>query len=123
MGIPEGYVFIPKAEGVAAGLLNAADRIKADRKMGVRTTHGGYYAYEDIAREYGAGFPAAEEAPEAEGDQPEVEEEEAVAVPDESWKVSEIDDYAKQSGIDLSGAKNKAEKLALINKTADTAEE
>lgn len=54
--IPQGYVFVAKADGVAAGLLNAADRIGADRKNGVRTVTGGYHVLEEIAQEYGATF-------------------------------------------------------------------
>ena len=45
------------------------------------------------------------------------------SAPDDSWKVAEIDAYAEREGIDLTGAKNKKDKLALINQTANKAEE
>lgn len=126
MGIPQGYVFVAKGEGVAAGLLNAADKIKADRKMGVRTTMGGYYALEEIAAEYSKQFGPAEvvlldgsAAPAGDDGIPVLTE----SAPDDSWKVAEIDAYAEREGIDLTGAKNKKDKLALINQTANKAEE
>jgi hypothetical protein len=65
--VPEGFVFVKRAPGVALALLEAADKIKADRQAGIRTVSGGYHVAEDIAAEYEttrveSGEDAADEA-------------------------------------------------------------
>lgn len=52
--IPEGYVFVPRRQGVnvALLLLNAAEKIGADRVLSVRTTTNGYNVHADVAAAY-----------------------------------------------------------------------
>ncbi len=59
--IPEGHQFVPRAPGVALELLEAADRIKADRKTEVRTVSGGYHVSDRVAAEYQKNQPEVEE--------------------------------------------------------------
>lgn len=61
VNIPEGSVFVSKGEGVAAGLLKAADELEADRKWDVRTVTGGYLVREDVAERYQSTLPAPED--------------------------------------------------------------
>lgn len=66
--IPEGSVFVPgRSVETATALLEAADKIKADRKLDVRTVTGGYHVTLAVAEEYQKAFPDAE-LQEAEGD-------------------------------------------------------
>ena len=58
--IPEGSVFVPgRSVETATALLKAADKIKADRKLDVRTTTGGYHVTQAVAEEYQKAFPDA----------------------------------------------------------------
>ncbi len=68
--IPEGSVFIARGDGVAAALLDAADRIGADRKWDIRTTQGGYHVKQEVADEYLAGLPEAPEPEDVPDDDP-----------------------------------------------------
>jgi hypothetical protein len=75
--IPEGYVFVSKSPGVAAALLEAADRIGADRKWGVRTVAGGYHVLREIAAEYGVDLEVDEDVDEDEDQSTDGESDEA----------------------------------------------
>ena len=71
--IPEGSVFVPgRSVETATALLEAADKIKADRKLDVRTVTGGYHVTLAVAEEYQKAFPDAEvqEADEIVADDP-----------------------------------------------------
>lgn len=121
--IPEGYVFVPKAPGVAAELLEIADAVGADRKLGVRTTVGGYHVVAEVASVYlddnpevvptvrlepagadyvavdvvvGAdGIPVLGSAEESAAEEPNGSEVAAeLEVPDDSWTVPQIDRWA-----------------------------
>lgn len=79
--IPEGSVFVPRRSGenVAAELLEAAERIGADRVESVRTTTNGYHVWEDVADEWQSGRPVDE----TEGDETEEDDAAAKAAADE----------------------------------------
>jgi hypothetical protein len=125
--IPEGHVFFPKLPGVAAGLLAAADAIGADRKADVRTITGGYHVTEAVAEQYRSTLPPEPEDPQGEptgdpgeptgdpGDDGKAEELGPLPVTAESSN-AEIDDYAgkQEPPVDLSSAKNRVEKIALL---------
>lgn len=135
--IPDGFVFFRKAPGVARGLLEAADRLEADRKMGVRTVSGGYHATVEIAEEYQKTLP---EATGLEGDatelvaEPVVESSDEAESPDgtpvevltepgldESWTVAQIEEWAARQEPPIvfpSEATTKAKKIQFINKPA-----
>ena len=125
--IPEGFVLVPRAAGVAAALLEAADRLHVDRKTTVRTTASGYHARLDVAEEYRKALPEAvviassEELGDAEAEAPAVEAQapasEAVAIPVTADSThAEIDAYAAslEPAVDVSSGKNRAEKIALL---------
>lgn len=131
-------------ENVALALLEAAEEIGADRNLSVRTTTGGYHVYEEVAERYQANLPesdddettesedddesssesvedeerAAEEAKaKAAGDSEETKSEELEPLPvTAESSVAEIDDYASKQNppVDLSSAKNRTEKIALL---------
>ena len=63
------------------------------------SVNGNEYRLEDAVR---LGLVAPKHTPDVE------------SVPSESWKASEIDGWAEARGIDLAGAKTKAENLAVI---------
>lgn len=108
---PDGYVFVKRGPGVAAALLEAADKIKADRKEGVRTTsQGGYFVADDIAAEWQKAQPEADEV----DDEAEESNEAADDRPTDKWTVAEIEDWASKQDppVDL-GTGNKAEKLKV----------
>lgn len=56
---PKGFVFVPREEGVAFKLLEAAVEVGADRHTSVRTVFGGYHVLEEVAQKYQEQFPAA----------------------------------------------------------------
>lgn len=134
--IPDGFVFVKRADGVARKLLDAADAIEADRHLGVRTVTGGYHVTEAIAEEYQKGFPAAAEeddeteggtevqAEEVQAEEVEAEEVETedVETPDESWTVAQIDEWAgkQEPAIEFpADVTKKADKLAFLSKPAE----
>lgn len=114
--IPEGYVFVPRVPGLAVGLLDAAKRIKADRVMSVRTVTGGYHVLEEVAAAYQGELPAVEEEP-----QPEATTLVEESIPDETWKVADIEAWAaaQSPSIELPVGK-KADKLAAIHQSIAT---
>jgi len=136
--IPEGYVLIPgRSVETATALLDAADKIKADRKLDVRTTAGGYHVTEAVAEEYQKAFPDAriegydEIVSDGTSDEPvELEGEpveggsasadapvlaEALPVTADSTH-AEIDEYAASLDpkVEFPAGTNKAEKIALL---------
>lgn len=74
--IPEGFVLVsPRSRETATALLDAADKIKADRQADVRTVTNGYLVTEAVAEKYAKAFPDAEiqkadEAEDAEAEKP-----------------------------------------------------
>lgn len=50
--IPEGYVLVPRGAGVAAKLLEAADKVGVDQVTAVRSITGGYHVLEEVAETY-----------------------------------------------------------------------
>lgn len=69
--IPEGQVFVQRAPGVAAALLDAAEELGYVRSEAVRTVSGGYHVPEDVAAAYQATLPeeAESETPAATGEE------------------------------------------------------
>lgn len=66
--VPEGHVFVPRRrdENVALELLNAAEKVKADR-FDVKTVSGGYHVPQAVADEYAKAHPeVADDAEETE---------------------------------------------------------
>lgn len=122
--IPEGFVFVRRAPGVAAALLEAAEKVDGDRVLDVRTVTGGYHVRAEVAEQYQADFPEGdtiETTPGTEGDEPVVRE--AEPFPDESWKVPEIDAYAKEHGVEFpADATTKAQKVAHLVEVTPKAE-
>lgn len=129
--IPDGFVFVRRAPGVAVKLLEAADAIKADRVLGVRTVTGGYHVAQDIADEYQNGFDAVEDDEDTEpvgdvaadvpADVPADEAPEAER-PDESWTVAQIDEWAsaQDPAVEFpADVTKKADKLAFLNAPAE----
>lgn len=114
--IPEGYVFVRRAPGVAAQLLEAVEKVDGDRVLDVRTVTGGYHVRTEVAEQYQADFPEAdaiETIPGTEHEPP--YEAVAESFPDESWKVAEIDDYAKEHGVAFpADVTTKAQKVAHL---------
>ncbi|MGO1566460.1 MAG: hypothetical protein ACTHXC_00420 [Brachybacterium sp.] len=118
---PDGFVFVPRAAGVAAELLNAANKIKADRKLDVRSVTGGYHVRKNVAEEYQKAFPEAEIKADAEV---EVEEKPEGGLPvTADSSVKEIDEYAASltPPVDVSEAKNRAEKIEILKAANDPA--
>jgi hypothetical protein len=58
--IPEGFVFVPRTDGVARKLLDAAKEIGADGHLSVRTVGGGYHVAAEVAEAYQGSYPDAE---------------------------------------------------------------
>lgn len=113
--INEGYAFVgPRNSATARALLDSAAAIGEEAAV-VRTAIGGYYVPESVARHYEQtlGAPAEEVVEES----PETGE----AVPDDSWKVAEIREWAKAHEVDLGDATKKADMLAAV-RTADKEE-
>lgn len=121
--IPEGFVFIPKAPGVAAELLDIADEVRADRKLGVRTASGGYNVADVIASEYLARHADVVPTVQAIVVSPEEAEElsavQTALIPDMSWTVAEIEDWAAQQDppIVFPDRAKKPEKIAIIGES------
>jgi hypothetical protein len=61
--IPEGKVFVPRAPGVAAALLFAAEELGYERSEAVRTVTGGYHVDEAVAQKYQESVPEGQEIP------------------------------------------------------------
>lgn len=127
--IPEGHVFVRRAPGVAAALLDAAEKVGGDRVQDVRTVTGGYHVTEAVADQYQQDFPEAEAGevdaietiPGTEGDEPQVIEGEPL--PDESWKVAEIDAFAEKLGIAFpADVTTKAQKVEHLQSVIPAAE-
>lgn len=113
--IPEGFVLVPgRSVETATALLEAADKIKADRKLDVRTTTGGYHVTQAVAEEYQKAFPDAE-LEEGGADENGGEAPESLPVTVDSTR-EEIDAYGKSLDpkVDTSKAANKAEAIALL---------
>lgn len=62
--IPDGQVFVARAPGVAAALLDAAEELGYARHEAVRTVSGGYHVNEDIAAKYQESLPEVDESAE-----------------------------------------------------------
>jgi len=137
--IPDGFVFVRRAPGVARQLLDAAASIEADPVTGVRTVTGGYHVTQDIADEYQKGFDAVEDEDTepvgdvaadvptdvpAEGDEADeaTEDETEAERPDESWTVAQIDEWAgkQDPAVEFpADVTKKADKLAFISTPAE----
>lgn len=99
INVPEGQAFVAGRSGeTASALLKISEELTGSRK-GVRAVQGGYIVAAEIADTFMGVDPDAEEVSE---------------VPNEGWKVKEIDHWAAENGIDLAGATNKPDKLKLI---------
>lgn len=110
MAIEDGYAFVsPGSPEVARALLEAADKAGLDSWV-VRTTIGGFYVPEAVAKRYEKFLGAKEEDAPA----PEEVVDEAPAAPDESWKVADIRQWAEDNEVDLGGATKKADLLAAV---------
>jgi hypothetical protein len=148
--IPDGFVFVPKADGVAAALLDAADKIGADRKSGVRTVHGGYNVQLEIAQRYqeklekkAAKAAKVETGPAKPGDppadvtnpdgsKPPVDENgvpiltstEDDGTPKEGWTHAQFNDWAakQEPPVVFPNQANLATKLEVATKPADPAD-
>jgi hypothetical protein len=61
--VPEGYVFVPRQRGVnvALQLIEAADKVKANRHESVRTVSGGYHVTQEVADAYQAALPEVDD--------------------------------------------------------------
>jgi hypothetical protein len=132
INVPEGFVAVKREPGVAAALLEAADRIGADRKAGVRTTSSGvYHVADDIAAEYQSTLPETDEVEVGEDGQPLTDEQKAAAAaeaeaaekaaqergypdgnPNADWTVAHLEAWAEAQDpkVDL-GTGNKPDKL------------
>lgn len=110
--IPDGFVFVPRDAGVAKKLLKAADKIKADRHTSVRTVTGGYHVLSQVAEQYQEEFTSQEPAG---GEETAPAKEFELPVSADSSN-AEIDEYASglTPPVDLSGAKNRAEKIEIL---------
>jgi hypothetical protein len=105
--IPEGQVFVQRAPGVAAALLDAAEELGYVRSEAVRTVSGGYHVPEDVAAAYQATLPeeAESETPaatsaEAGGAQTPPatdpkEDDPHTATPREGWSHDQFDTWAE----------------------------
>lgn len=116
--IPDGYVLVNKAPGVAAGLLEAADKLGADRKWDVRSISGGYIVRADVAEAWQGTLPADDEVDtggEADGDASGTTPD--APKPDETWTVAQIDEWAENQDppITFEAGAKKADKLAVIH--------
>lgn len=129
--IPEGFVLVkPRSVELATALLKAADEIKVDRQLSIRTVHGGYHVAQAVAEKFQESFPDAEI--EADGEIEEVDETQADETEDNEVNetedetkleplpvtadssVAEIDAYAEKVKVDVSAAKNRTEKIELL---------
>lgn len=117
LNIPEGFVAVKRGPGVAAALLEAADKVGGDRKLGVRTTSQGvYFVAEEIAEQWQKDQPDAEVVDEDGESGLSAEEIEARGYPEgdisESWTVKNLEAWAaaQEPAVEL-GDGNKADKL------------
>lgn len=116
--VPDGFVFVPgRSADTARALLDAADTIKADRKLSVRTVTSGYHVTAEVAEEYQKAFPGAqvEEPDSGETDEGDGDEPAALPVTADSTH-AEIDEYASSLDPAVTFPKdtNKADKIALL---------
>lgn len=113
--IPEGYGFVAgRSRENAKAILAAAKAAGVDVSL-VQTTLDGYLAPEAAVKQFeGKNFeaPADVEKVELTGDD----------APDETWKNADIQEWAKDHGVDLGDATKKADMLAAIS-DASTKEE
>src|SRR5690606_5469701 len=59
--IPEGFVLVkPRSVELATALLKAADEIKVDRQLSIRTVHGGYHVAQAVAEKLQECFTVAQ---------------------------------------------------------------
>lgn len=136
--IPEGFVLVkPRSRETAIALLEAADAVKADRHLSVRTVTGGYHVAQKVAEKYQESFPEAdvedgsesqesvdtrnqaEDAKEAGQEVPagEKTEEELAPLPVTAENShAEIDAYASSLDpkVEFPKDTNKADKIALL---------
>jgi hypothetical protein len=136
--IPDGYGFVAgRSRETAKAILAAAEAAGVDPGL-VQTIAGGYLAPEKAVRQYEGkdGLGATDEGEgiepdEFEHEEPEPQEYELLPEkvelsgddrPNESWKNADIKNWARDNGVDLGDATNKADMLAAIS-SADTEEE
>lgn len=122
--IPEGRVFVPRRSGenVALDLLNAAEELDEDRNTSVLSVSGGYHVIESVAKRYqellGEEDGEVEDEVEDETGDQTVEDEPAPLGVTADNTNDEIDEYASKldPAVDVSKAKNKAEKIEILEK-------
>lgn len=113
MSVEEGYAFVsPKGAETARRLLEATTALGLDASV-VRSTMGGYYVPVAVSKKYETDALGAK--PDEDTD------EEKRDLPDDSWKVAEIKEWAQAHEVDLGDATKKADILAAI-RTADKEE-
>lgn len=110
---PKGFVFIPRYysndRNQAAELLEAADEVGADRQADVVSVSNGYHVKKKVAAKWAELYESEESAGDDDGDN------DALPVTAESSN-AEIDEYAGslEPAVDLSEARNRTEKIALL---------
>ncbi len=115
MALEDGYAFVgPRSSETARALLAAAEK-QGQEAYVVRSTIGGYYVPVAVSKEYEKTLgakpePEEEKAPVAESDSP-----------DESWKNTDIKEWATAHEVALGDATKKADMLAVI-RSADKEE-